>query len=331
MSRAEQANGEAADWLIAQEDGPLPPGDQAKFDAWLAASEGNKAAYWRLEYGWAEADRVGALGRGEVGRGEEPGVRRNLRWWLPAAVAASVALVFGIQHFVEKASSSGPAGKTVPEQMAAKSYATPLGGERLVGLEDGSRIQLNTQSKVRTVITTDRRQVWLDQGEAFFEVTPRKNQPFIVHAGDRQITVLGTKFSVRREGDKVVVTVLEGRVRVDEVRGNQLMRSSIIVGGDIAMAQGAATLVTARSKEKVESALSWRQGMLTFDEKPLPAIAAEFNRYNAKKLVLQGQSVAAIRITGTFPSDKPDAFARLLRDAYGLEVDDTASEIRVSR
>jgi transmembrane sensor len=97
------------------------------------------------------------------------------------------------------------------------------------------------------------------------------------------------------------------------------------------MAEGEATLVTARSEEKVESALSWRTGMLSFDEKPLPAIAAEFNRYNAKKLVLEGEAVSLIRITGTFPSDKPDAFARLLRDAYGLKIEDTANDIRLSR
>ena len=129
----------------------------------------------------------------------------------------------------------------------------------------------------------------------------------------------------------MVVTVLEGRVRVDEMEDNRATRSSIIVGGDIAMAEGAATLVTARSGEKVEGALSWRTGMLTFDQKPLPAIVAEFNRYNARKLVIDGPSVGTMRITGTFPSDRPDAFARLLRDAYGLEVDDTAGEIRVSR
>jgi transmembrane sensor len=331
MSRAGQANAEAADWLIARENGPLTPETQAAFDAWFAASEGNKAAYWRLEFGWEEADRAGALGHGSVEPVEEIVPRRPVRWWIPTAIAASIALFFIAPYFAAELSIFAPATKLAPVETAAKSFATPVGGKRLVGLEDGSRIQLNTQSKVRTEITVRRRQVWLEQGEAFFEVAHRKDQPFIVYAGDRQITVLGTKFSVRRDGEKVVVSVLEGRVRVDEVKDNRLMRSSIIVGGDIAMAEGAATLVTGRSEEKVENALSWRTGMLTFDEKPLPAIATEFNRYNAKKLVLEGEAVSAIRITGTFPSDKPDAFARLLRDAYGLEVDDTANEIRVSR
>jgi len=329
MSRARQTNMEAADWLIARQDGPLSPEEQARFEAWMAASDGNKAAYWRLEYGWEQADRIGALGPDLGEPDEEPRPAPRPRWWLPTAIAASIALVVGSWQFATQRASM-TTGRPVPVA-SAQSFTTPVGGKRLVGLADGSRIQLNTQSKVRTAITPARRQVWLDQGEAFFEVAHRKDQPFIVYAGDRQITVLGTKFSVRRDGGKVVVSVLEGRVRVDEVKDNRLMRSSIIVGGDIAMAEGAATLVTARSEEKVESALSWRTGMLTFDEKPLPAIAAEFNRYNARKLVLEGQPVAAIRITGTFPSDKPDAFARLLRDAYGLAVEENENEIRVSR
>lgn len=330
MSRAEQSGGEAAAWLIAQADGPLSLEDQAAFDAWLQASDGNKAAYWRLELGWEEADRVGALGHDPGEFIPETGDRPRRRWWIPSAIAASIALAVGVQQFAPGPAIDPPSGRAPPIIMAATSYSTAVGRKRLVGLPDGSRIQLNTQSKVRTEITAARREVWLDQGEAFFEIAHREDQPFIVHAGDRQVTVLGTKFSVRRDGDKVVVTVLEGRVQLDELKDDRPTRSSIIVGGDIAMAAGAATLVTARSEEKVENALSWRKGMLTFDQERLAAIADEFNRYNEKKLVLDPSSVGAIRITGTFPSNNPDAFARLLRDAFGLEIHDGAREIRVS-
>jgi transmembrane sensor len=331
MSRAERAHIEAADWLIARADGPLSPEEQARFDSWLAASEGNKAAFWRLEFGWEQADRVGALGPAPAELAQEGRPRPARSWWAPAAIAASIALAFVLYPFAPQRPASLRPRHAAPLQIAAISYATPVGGRRIVGLDDGSRIQLNTQSKVRTQVTSARREVWLDRGEAFFEVAHREGQPFIVHAGDRQITVLGTKFSVRRDGAKTVVSVLEGRVQVDELRDNEPMRSSIIVGGDIALAEGPATLVTARSEEKVASALLWREGLLTFDQKPLPQIAAEFNRYNTRKLVVDGQSAGAIRISGTFPAAKPDAFARLLRDAYGLEVDVTESEIRVSR
>src|SRR5690606_30056941 len=154
---------------------------------------------------------------------------------------------------------------------------------------------------------------------------------FVVHAGDRKITVLGTQFSVRRAEDRVVVAVLDGRVEVAELKDGRAMRSSIITGGDVAVAEGDATLVTSRSRSMVEQALAWRGGMLSFDQEPLTAITAEFNRYNAVKLVLDGHTVDDIRITGTFPSDKPEAFARLLREAYDLQVVETGQEIRIYR
>jgi len=329
VSRAEEANIEAADWLIARAEGPLSAEDQIRFDAWLASSDGNKAAFWRLEYGWETADRVASLGLPPIDCTPEPKRAVPARWWVPCAMAASIAMAFLLHTLA--APRAGPPPRARAPEIASQAYATPVGGRRLVGLADGSRIQLNTQSRLHTEISTARREVWLDQGEAFFEVAHRDDQPFIVHAGDRQIVVLGTKFSVRRDGDKVVVAVIEGRVRVDELRGNVPARSSVITGGDIALAAEGATLVTARSQDKVEDLLAWREGMLSFDEEPLRSIATEFNRYNDRKVVIDGQDVGAIRITGTFPVAKPDAFTRLLRDAFGLEISETASEIRVSR
>lgn len=328
MSRAERASIEAADWLAAQADGPLTAEEQARFDAWLAASDGNKAAYWRMELGWEEADRVGALGQVCEEFASAPRNRPWLREWAPAAMAASVALI--ISALVAGNWLMAP-DRGEPVEVAAQSYSTSLGETQMVDLGEGSRLQLNTRSKLRTRFSASRREVWLDEGEAYFEVAHVEGRPFIVHAGDRQVTVLGTQFSVRRAEERVVVTVLEGRVQLDELEGRTPVRSAIITSGNIAVASGAATLVTARSDENVRQALSWREGMLVFDQEPLHAISEEFNRYNARKLVPDGQSVGSIRITGTFPSDRPDAFARLLREAYGLQVEDIGQEIRISR
>ena len=329
MSRADLAGQRAAEWLIAQEDGPLAPEEQASFDAWFAASDGNKAAYWRLEAAWQEVDRIRALGpRDET---LEPGRWQvwQRRAWRPLALAASIALVAGLWTLSPRMAGFIPSLGS-QEEVPQQAFATSLGMIKQIGLEDGSSVELNTLSVLRTQITSTRREVWLDKGEAFFEVARREGRPFIVYAGDRQITVLGTKFSVRRDGEKVTVSVLEGSVRVDELNDNRVVRSSVIVGGNIAMAQGAATLVTARSEEEVQDTLSWRSGMLSFDQLPLPAIAAEFNRYNTKRIVIEDGALANVRISGTFPSEQPDAFARLLRDAYGFGLTETATEIRVS-
>jgi len=70
--------------------------------------------------------------------------------------------------------------------------------------------------------------------------------------------------------------------------------------------------------------------MLSFDQDPLSEVAAEFNRYNRQQLVVIDADAASIRIGGIFPASKPVDFVRLLRDAYGLQVEETANSIRIS-
>jgi transmembrane sensor len=62
MSRAQEALDAAAMWLVRQEEPGWNAEAQAELNEWLDASDGNKAAYWRLKHGWGRADRIGALG-----------------------------------------------------------------------------------------------------------------------------------------------------------------------------------------------------------------------------------------------------------------------------
>jgi transmembrane sensor len=328
MSQARIARDRAAEWLVAREQGEWTDRDQAALDAWLGESDLNKAAFWRLEHSWSQADRLAALGRGAaVTEGLARSGHPSARGWRHAltALAASVVIAVGIGLYGTRPIES------LRSKPAAGLAATQVGGHRLLGLSDGSRVELNTDTRVRTLVAGNQRSVWLDKGEAFFEVAHREGQPFVVHAGPRAITVLGTKFSVRRDGDKVTVSVLEGRVRVDDVEHGGTARSTIIAAGDIALSEGTATLVTTGSKERVDAALSWREGMLSFDQELLPEIAAEFNRYNRKKIVIEGPEAMNIRIGGTFPASRPGAFARLLRDAYALEVEESQDMVKISR
>lgn len=327
MTDARSARDRAADWIIAREQEGWSARDQEALDAWLDESDLNKAAFWRLEHSWREADRVAALGGGLAAapRGRVFAWRLRPRTWAAlTALAASVAAIVGVSF--HEARPSGGAGA-----VATATFATEVGGHRALGLSDGSRVELNTDTRVRTEIGGNRRAVWLDKGEAFFEVAHRDGVPFIVHAGSREITVLGTKFSVRRFGGKVTVWVREGRVRVENVEHASAARSAVVTAGGVALSDGAATLVTSASPERVEQALSWREGMLSFDQERLGDIALEFNRYNRKKIVVGDAEAANIRIGGAFPASEPDAFARLLRDAYALEVEETQSAIKIEK
>jgi transmembrane sensor len=330
MSRVREAQDSAAQWIVARDEPGWSEQDEAALNAWLNESDLNRIAWLRLDEGWRQSDRMAALGAGETPPALEPvetaatpyrGHQRH--WGFPGAIAASLVAVAGLGWFIAFGSDNRPAA------MAATAYDTPVGGHRLVGLSDGSKVELNTASAVRVAVGSERREVWLDHGEAFFDIAHDASRPFVVHAGSRGITVLGTKFSVRREGDMVVVTVLKGRVRVDEV-GSGSGRSTTITGGDIAVAQGPATLVTAKSEERVEGALAWREGVLAFDQTRLADVAKEFNRYNRKALAIAGKDAAEMRISGTFPATRPRAFAALIHDAYGLKVKEAGDAITIS-
>lgn len=323
MSRAAEAADNAAAWIIRRENGDWSSADQAELDAWLAEAYGNKAAYWRLKHSWREADRVVALGIfPEVAA---PLAHRSLRYWKPVALAASLVLAVWV-GFVQLAPGPG-----TPE-VATASFRAPIGERRDVSLADGSHIELNTRSAIRSASSTGRRDIWLDEGEAFFEVAHDAKRPFVVHAGSRTVTVLGTKFSVRRDGDRVSVSVLEGRVRIDEVavRGARPASTTTITGGVSAISDGRSMLVTERSEERVESALAWRDGMLSFDQTSLADAAAEFSRYHRRPIIVTDPEAASIRIGGTFQASNVEAFARLLRDAYGLHVDIEPDAIIIS-
>ena len=206
MSRAQSASDHAADWIIRRENGPWCDADQAELDAWLAEADGNKAAYWRLKHSWREADRSGALGPVASWADDVPeDAPARSRWWKPAAIAASLTIMVGAGSGIFLLNAPQPRQPTQiadATPLATKRFDTPVGGHRVIPLEDGSKVELNTASVVRASITAQSRQVWLDKGEAYFEVAHLSGRPFVVHAGNRTITVLGSKFSVRRDADR---------------------------------------------------------------------------------------------------------------------------------
>ena len=310
----------AAVFLLAREEPSWSEADQAELDAWLAQSAAHEVAYLRLEHeGWARADRVTALASPKPHRLRA----RALAPWAIAAGVAAVVLV------------AGGAWLLASGVLARKTYVTVVGGRETVPLNDGTRVELNTDTRLRTQVTAGARAVWLDRGEAYFEVKHDSAHPFVVYAGDRKVTVLGTKFSVRRYGDDVRVAVVEGRVRVAVLKtpnGSvaKAVAPQIITRGDEIAARGASTIVEPRSIDMVNAALSWRQGMLTFDQTTLNDAAADFNHYNQVKLIIGDKAAAETRIGGVFKAEDADAFARLLQEAYGLKVERRADEIRIS-
>ena len=320
MSRAERIEELASLWVLRREEPSWSDADQAKLDAWLAESDANKVAFWRLECGWREADRIASLGAPQRLHDHR---RVRLQQWQPWALAASLLIAFML--FMQWPSL--PFGGNQPVETTP--FKTDIGGHKVVALPDGSRIELNTDTAIEAAVDDKRRAIWLDHGEAFFDVAKQSGRKFVIYAGPRTITVLGTKFSVRRIGGEVVVAVLEGRVRVEDSQADGRERQATITAGDVAIARDRSTLV-ANSAEAVQQQLAWRTGQIRLDGTTLADAAAQFNRYNLKQLIIGDADAARIPVAGSFAARNVDGFARLLGEAYGLDVRDSADKILLS-
>lgn len=317
MRPAEIIEQEAATWLARQDDETWSETDDAAFGRWLNQCIEHEVSFYRLESAWRAADRLAALRTPARPTGSAP----RMGIWRPWAIAASLLIMCLTATLIHRSMRGQD-----PER-----FATVLGGHSTVPLADGSRVELNTDTAIRAEIADDRRRVWLERGEAFFDVAHDSAKPFEVLAGTHRVIVIGTKFSVRLDGEDVQVNVLEGRVRVEPIRptGLETAPLKLLGAGEQALASGTNALVMPKSEDRIAAALSWRSGTILFDGTTLGEAATEFNRYNRRKLRI-GDGLDGMTISGRFEAGNVDAFARLLGKAYGLKVHDTGQILEIT-
>jgi transmembrane sensor len=341
MESAKETEQHAARWLAQRDSGHWTTADQTALEVWLNESAAHAVAYLRLEAAWARADRFKALGAGcSAGTVPTPEALNLSAFFTEGGTPAPVSRVdppIPLPRRARVAVTALAASVLVALTLislwyfrpAGPDYITPVGGTASVPMIDGSTVTLNTDSAIRVSVTDKQRQVELDHGEAFFEVAKDPRRPFVVSAGDKHVIAVGTKFSVRRVGNDIRVSVTEGKVRVDRVGTAAEAPDSLsfVPAGGVANTKGSAILVEQEPVPAVEESLSWRTGYLVFHEESLNNAAAEFNRYNVRKIVIDDPRVATIRLSGRFRTTEYQAFVRLLEDGFPIRVRQNETEI----
>jgi transmembrane sensor len=320
----------AARWLARRDAGNFSPQEERDFDAWMNESMAHRVAYWRLQDAWENALRLKALGAGVHSPEPPPPGKWNLspffsqhvptahQWRRPksralaaglAALATAAAAWFGMQAW-------NPASR----------FETPVGAIASLPIEDGSTITLNTDSKVEVVISETERRIELQQGEAFFEVAKDPARPFVVSAGSKRVIAVGTSFSVRRGihpgSEDIQVVVTEGAVRIESATGGggQKLAERRLTAGHIARTAGAELVIERRKPGDAQEELSWRSGVLVFRDATLGDAAAEFNRYNKRKIVIEDPEAAALTIAGSFRTTNVDSFVEVIGKGYPVRI-----------
>ncbi len=311
MSARETAE-RAADWIQRKRFWDFSAEDQAALDAWLGETPANQIAYLRLEAAWDRTERLTALGRENF----EPQER---------APAHPFRKLIGIAAVLLAAVTIGAFSLRYAAAPRDRVYSTPIGGHKTVTFADGTRIELNTDTVLRTRMTTAQRTVWLEKGEAYFQVRHNSANPFVVYAGHHRVTDLGTKFLVRRDPGRLEVALIEGSVRFGAAANNA--QSALLKPGDVATATPGTMFVGRESLKRLNNELSWRRGVLVFKHTTLAAAATEFNRYNRQQLIIADPAAAGLTIDGTFPVNNVGDFARLAEVVLGLKIENHGDEI----
>ncbi|MXP40733.1 DUF4880 domain-containing protein [Altererythrobacter soli] len=314
------AQDQARDWVLRLDEEPAAA---AECDAWRSLDPAHDQAFREAGRVWDMApalesligedwrSEAEALGRSPLSRAREWAVRGKGRFVLPAALAASLALAVFVP------------GLFRPPPVEVE---TTVAQTQLLPLADGSRVTVGARSDVQVRFSDDERRVTLASGQAFFDVAPDPARPFVVHAGKAEIRVTGTKFDVRRIGDDVEVSVLEGRVELRRRRLAGLLRESeparvLGAGEGSVLDEGRAFTPTAPAPVVPGE---WRSGRLYYSEAPIAEIVADLQRYSTVPIRLADPEVGRMKVTTSFRSSDIDRFVANLEAALPVESRRTA-------
>ena len=344
---------EALGWIAQLETGRMTAEDIAALKEWISRSP-RHAQEIRKMAKLSEATNVltGMAGPISAAASERRAAvsARAPKWWARPRIALAAIAVFACASLVGLY-TGGPT--TVPSDPLV--FATDVGGYKEQDLPDGSRVKLNTDSRVQVDFSEGQRTIRLVQGEAYFDVAHDRSSPFVVLAGDRLVEAVGTAFAVRWTDGDLSVTVSEGRVAFSPTNPEFSAQHPAIealfpegesettvsasepvlldAGQKISLPAGhQASIITAIATQQIESELSWQNGILDFRQRPLKDIIDEINRYTDVRIEIEDAELGALEFGGIFRTGETDALLDALELAFDIEVDRVSdTHVRVRR
>lgn len=225
-------------------------------------------------------------------------------------------------------------------------YATAVGEQRLVLLEDGTRMSLNTETRARVNFSPTQRAVTVEEGEALFEVAKDPKRPFIVRVAGSEVVAVGTAFSVRFVGagshaaDQLAITLIEGQVTVRPAPGivpgeiSPAKPLPMQAGERVRLGKAPSTSNPSASEQvdrpNIEPLVAWKRSEAIFDDVSLADAVAEMNRYNRTPIVLVGSpSSAQVRVSGLYRTGDSAGFARAVAALHGLVARERAGRLEL--
>jgi transmembrane sensor len=243
-------------------------------------------------------------------------IKRLMAWTL---AAATVIIAIGLTWlFLNKDNNKQTIVETGTQKESRYTMTLP----------DGSIIRLNAKSKVKYAEEfAKRREVYLE-GEAYFEVAHNEAVPFIVHTGDADIKVLGTKFNVRNYSNehRMEAALLTGSIeltlRADAQHKILLKPSDKIIVKKQADDEPAKTpstedkkieLTSIKVQDSVIVETSWLNDKMGFYDKPFSEIALDLERRFGVHIEFKNNTVSGYKYTGVYDEDNAADILNILQ------------------
>lgn len=296
---SEDPDRQAADWIARLHADDRTARDETGFARWLAASPAHAEAFDRASVLW---EMVGGLTTPQV-VGPKPTSRRRVLAG-GAVFAATGLAALGWREF------------------RGVEYRTAVGEQRRIVLEDGTRMALDTLTHVRFRAVDDLRTLWLVNGRIDLEIAddPR---PYLIEAGSQRAYAEDARLDVRRDGERVSLTMLAGSARVDAETGPLTLRE----GERVAMSRDLAVNV---DRPELRDLTAWQSGRLVFRNETLAVAVSEMNRYSKRPLVISDPDIAGLHVSGIYRVGDSEEFAQSLAVLLSLQVQATPHTVRLS-
>lgn len=284
----------AAHWCMRMHASDCTAEERQAFEHWLDAHPLHVAEYEAMMEIWDLSEQIAPVNPTPADNNVlRAGIATKApasKWRNYAAAAAVVALALPAAGYI------GWNQGWLPN--AYDTYETN-GTTRLVTMADGSRVELNLGTRLTFANYKDRRNVVLDKGEAFFEVSHDAQHPFLVKAGQGSVKVTGTKFNVWMYQDQVRVMLLEGSVQVVSDTSQPSGGYRLDPGMQASYKAGDFEPQISETYAN-DSSLAWRNGKLVINNLPLSQALPLINRYLPKPILLADNAAGAIRIGGSY-------------------------------
>lgn len=304
------------------------PAENRQVEGWIAADATNRRYFEHFKLIWDKSRELAAQStvneesawerfqqRVSTGNTSSQGRVRSLNrglsgWQVAAMLLLTGAIIAMIYYF------NGNAGRDTPVTLAATNTS------QVDTLPDGSVITLNRHSSLNYAGAFNKKSRTVElQGEAFFNVTPDKNKPFIVNVNGITVTVTGTSFNIKTQGIKTEVIVETGTVQVS----NHKQTIALTPKEKVTVIHPDSVLTKEQETDQLYS--YYRNKIFVCDRTPLWKFIQVLNEAYDTHIVIESPEKRSEPYTATFIDQPLDSILNIMAPSMNLTVTRTNSTI----